>query len=51
MFARTDPPACALSLAVSAQIALLIYSMTNSVMFGAGLIFVLMVPALNENAG
>ena len=36
---------------VRTQIALLIYSMTNSVMFGAGLIFVLMVPALNENAG
>ena len=36
---------------VRTQIALLIYSMTNSVIFGAGLIFVLMVPALNENAG
>jgi len=36
---------------VQTQIAVLIYSMTNSVMFGAGLIFVLMVPALNANAG
>jgi uncharacterized membrane protein len=33
------------------QIAALIYSMTNGVLFGAGLIFVLMVPALNEYAG
>lgn len=63
---RNDPPANALILAVSAksedwtmtletgirtQIAVLIYSMTNSVMFGAGLIVVLMVPALNADAG
>ena len=34
-----------------AQIAALVFSMTNSVLFGAGLIVVLMVPALNENAG
>ena len=40
-----------LETAVRTQIAVLIYSMTNSVMFGAGLIFVLMVPGLNENAG
>jgi hypothetical protein len=33
------------------QIAVLVYSMTNAVLFGAGLIFVLMVPALNANAG
>ncbi len=33
------------------QIAALIYSMTNAVMFSAGLIVVLMTPALNENAG
>jgi hypothetical protein len=37
--------------AVRTQIAVLIYSMTNGVMFGAGLIVVLMVPALNEFAG
>ena len=36
---------------VRTQIAVLIYSMTNSVMFGAGIIFVLMVPGLNVNAG
>ncbi len=36
---------------VRTQIAVLIYSMTNAVMFGAGLIFVLMVPALSANAG
>jgi hypothetical protein len=36
---------------VRTQIAVLIYSITNSVMFGAGLIFVLMVPGLNANAG
>ena len=34
-----------------AQIATLVYSMTNAVMFGAGLIAVLMIPALNEYAG
>jgi hypothetical protein len=33
------------------QIAVLVYSMTNGVLFGAGLIVVLMVPALNANAG
>lgn len=33
------------------QIAVLVYSMTNAVLFGAGLIVVLMVPALNANAG
>jgi hypothetical protein len=36
---------------VRTQIAVLIYSMTNSVMFGAGLIFALMVPALSADAG
>ena len=36
---------------VRTQIAVLIYSMTNAVMFGTGLIFVLMVPALSANAG
>jgi len=34
-----------------AQIAALIFSMTNAVLFGVGLITVLMVPALNANAG
>ena len=34
-----------------AQIAALVFSMTNGVLFGAGLIIVLMVPALNANAG
>ena len=34
-----------------AQIAALVFSMTNSVLFGAGLVVVLLVPALNENAG
>ena len=33
------------------QIAALVFSMTNAVLFGAGLIVVLMVPALNHNAG
>ena len=33
------------------QIAVLVYSMTNAVLFGAGLIVVLMVPALNAHAG
>jgi len=33
------------------QIAALIYTMTNAMLFGAGLIVVLMVPALNANAG
>jgi hypothetical protein len=33
------------------QIAALLYSMTNAVLFGAGLIVVLMVPVLNANAG
>jgi len=33
------------------QIAALVYTMTNAVMFGAGLIVVLMIPALNEYAG
>ena len=36
---------------IRTQIAVLIYSMTNAVIFGAGLIFVLMVPALNADAG
>jgi len=36
---------------IGTKIAVLIYSMTNAVMFGAGLIFVLMVPALNADAG
>ena len=34
-----------------AQIAILIYAMTNGVLFGAGLIFVLALPVLNANAG
>lgn len=33
------------------QIAALVYSMTNGLMFSAGLIVVLMVPTLNANAG
>ena len=33
------------------QIAALIYSMTNSVLFGAGLILVLTLPVLNADAG
>ena len=33
------------------RIAALVYSMANGVLFGAGLIVVLMVPALNANAG
>lgn len=36
---------------VRTQIAALVYSMTNGVMFGVGLIVVLMVPSLNEYAG
>ena len=32
------------------KIAVLIYSMTNAVIFGAGLITVMTVPALNANA-
>jgi hypothetical protein len=36
---------------VRTQIAALVFSMTNGVMFGTGLIVVLMVPALNANAG
>lgn len=37
--------------AVRTQISMLIFAMTNGVLFGAGLITVLMVPALNANAG
>jgi membrane glycosyltransferase len=37
--------------AVRTQISALIFTMTNAVLFGAGLIAVLMVPALNANAG
>jgi hypothetical protein len=37
--------------ATRAQIALLIYSMTNGVLFGAGVILVLTWPALSVNAG
>lgn len=33
------------------QIAALVFSMTNAVLFGAGLIVVLKVPQLNANAG
>jgi len=33
------------------QIAALIYSMTNAVLFGAGLVLVLAVPVLNADAG
>jgi hypothetical protein len=33
------------------QIAALIYSMTNSVLFGAGLVVVLTLPMLNADAG
>lgn len=36
---------------VRGQISALIFSMTSGVLFGAGLIIVLMVPALNANAG
>ena len=36
---------------VRAQISALICTMTNAVLFGAGLIAVLLVPALNANAG
>jgi len=34
-----------------ARIAVLIYSMVNAVLFGAGLIFVLTLPVLSANAG
>ena len=37
--------------ATRAQIAVLIYLMTNGVLFGAGIILVLTWPALNVNAG
>jgi hypothetical protein len=33
-----------------AQLAAIVFSMTNAVLFGAGLITVLTVPALSENA-
>ena len=33
------------------QLAALVFCMTNAVLFGAGLIIVLMVPWLNANAG
>ena len=33
------------------QIAALVFSMTNAVLFGVGLIVVLMLPPLNANAG
>jgi hypothetical protein len=33
------------------QIAALIYAMTNSVLFGAGLVLVLALPVLNADAG
>ncbi|MDO8878300.1 MAG: hypothetical protein Q7V40_19670 [Pseudolabrys sp.] len=36
---------------VRTQISVLIFAMTNAVLFGAGLITVLLVPALNANAG
>lgn len=36
---------------IRTQIAALVYTMTNAVLFGAGLVFVLMVPALNAHAG
>jgi hypothetical protein len=36
--------------ATRARIAALIYTMTNAVVFGAGLILVMTVPALNANA-
>jgi hypothetical protein len=36
---------------VRTQIAALVYSMTNGVIFGVGLIVVLMVPSLNADAG
>lgn len=36
---------------VRGQISVLIFSMTSGVLFGIGLIVVLMVPALNANAG
>lgn len=38
------------TLRMRTQLAILIYSMTNAVLFGAGLITVLTVPALSENA-
>lgn len=37
--------------ALRTQISMLIFITTNGVVFGAGLITVLMVPALNANAG
>jgi len=37
--------------ATRAQIAALIYSMTNGVLFGAGVILVLTLPALSANSG
>lgn len=36
---------------VRGQISVLIFSMTSAVLFGVGLIIVLMVPALNANTG
>jgi hypothetical protein len=36
---------------IRTQIAILVYAMTNAVLFGAGLVVVLMVPALNASAG
>ena len=36
---------------VRSQISVLIFSMTSAVLFGVGLIIVLMVPALNANTG
>jgi hypothetical protein len=36
---------------VRTQISLLIFSMTSAVLFGAGLIAEVLVPALNANAG
>ena len=37
--------------AVRTQISMLIFAMTNAVLFGAGLITVLLVPALIDDAG
>jgi hypothetical protein len=34
-----------------AQIAILIYGVTNAVLFGTGIVFVLSVPVLSANAG
>lgn len=36
---------------IRAQIAILIFTMTSAVLFGAGLISVLMIPALGAHAG